>query len=85
MKVRAEKTAQYTIRGIPPRSINGSAKRAAQLKQSLNQVIVDELTRATVGRPRRSDFSDVVGRWTPDRKFDEALAAQRKIDWAKWK
>ena len=84
MKVQAS-PAQYTIRGIPPEVDRILRKRAAQLKQSLNQVVVDELTRATVGRPRKADFSDVVGRWTPDPAFDEILAAQRRIDRDKWK
>jgi len=48
-------------------------------------VILDELTQATVGRKRKADFSDLVGRWTPDAAFDEILAAQRKIDRDKWK
>ena len=77
--------AQYTIRGIPREVDRELRKRAAHLKQSLNQVVVDELTRATVGRPRKADFSDLVGRWTPDPAFDEILAAQRRIDRDKWK
>jgi len=85
MKVQADQPKQYTIRGIPPEVDQRLRKKAAQLKQSLNQVVVDELTRATGGRPRRSDFSDLVGRWNPDPKFDEILAAQRKIDWDKWR
>src|SRR5207253_1354733 len=60
-------------------------QKALQRKQSLNQVILDELTAATTGRPRRADFSDLVGRWTPDPAFDEILASQRQIDWDKWK
>jgi hypothetical protein len=38
------------------------------------------LTRATVGRLRKTDFSDLVGRWTPDAGFDEIVASQRQID-----
>jgi hypothetical protein len=55
------------------------------LKISLNQLLVDELTRATIGRVRKSDFSELVGQWTPDPAFDEVIAAQRQIDWDKWK
>lgn len=84
MKVRAA-PARYTIRGIPREVDRELRRRAAHLKQSLNQVVVDELTRATVGRPRKADFSDLVGRWTPDPAFDEILAAQRRIDRDKWK
>ena len=32
----------------------------------------------------KADFSDLVGCWIPDPAFDEIIASQRKIDWAKW-
>ena len=76
---------QHTIRGIPREVDRVLRQKAAQRKQSLNQVILDELTVATVGRQQRADFSDLVGRWTPDPAFDEILAAQRQIDWDKWR
>jgi hypothetical protein len=90
MKLQAQLThglevTQYTIRGIPPEVDRALRKKAAQLKLSLNQLVVDELTRATIGRPRKADFSDLVGQWTPDPAFDEMIAAQRQIDWDKWK
>jgi hypothetical protein len=89
MKLQAlqtqEQNVQYTIRGIPPEVDRVLRKKATQLKQSLNQVVVNELTRATIGRPRKSDFSGLVGQWTPDPAFDEIIAAQRQIDWDKWK
>jgi hypothetical protein len=78
MNERAE-SIQYTIRGVPRQVDLVLRQKAAQRKQSLNQVIVDELTRATIGRARKADFSDLVGQWTPDPAFDEILAAQRQI------
>ena len=84
MKQQA-KANQYTIRGVPREVDRILRQKAAQRKQSLNQVILDELTLATVGHKQRADFSDLVGRWTPDPAFDEILAAQRQIDWDKWK
>jgi hypothetical protein len=83
--MQPEEPAQYTIRGIPPEVDRALRKKASELKRSLNQIVVDELTRATVGHPRRSDFSDLVGQWTPDPGFDEVIASQRQIDWDKWK
>ena len=71
---------QYTIRGVPAEVDRMLRQKAARRKQSLNQVILDELTVATPGGQRRADFSDVVGRWIPDPAFDEILAAQRQID-----
>ncbi len=76
---------QYTVRGIPPEVDHVLRKTAERRKQSLNRVIVDELTSATVGEKPKADFSDVVGRWVPDAEFDEILAAQRQIDRDKWK
>ncbi len=84
MKRQAE-VIQYTIRGVSPELDRALRRKAAQRKQSLNQVILDELTAATVGRKKRADFSDLVGQWTPDAAFDEILAAQRQIDTDKWK
>jgi hypothetical protein len=45
---------------------------------------MDELTLSTSGNPLPADFSDLVGRWTPDSEFDEIIAEQRQIDWSKW-
>ncbi len=85
MKAQPKKYAQYTIRGVPPEVDRALRNKATQLKVSLNQLVVDELTRTTIGRTRKSDFSGLVGQWTPDPAFDEVIAAQRQIDWDKWK
>jgi hypothetical protein len=79
------KDIQYTIRGIPPEVDSVLRRKAAKRHQSLNQVIVDELTAATAGLRKREDFRDVVGQWTPDPAFDEVLATQRQIDLDKWR
>jgi len=84
MKEQARKV-QYTIRGVSPEVDRVLRKKAALRKQSLNQVVLDELTAATLQSKRRADFSDLVGRWTPDSAFDEIIAAQRQVDWEKWK
>lgn len=59
--------------------------KAAKQKLSLNQVIVAELAAATTGRHKRTDFSDLVGQWTPDPRFDKVIASQKQIDVDKWK
>ncbi len=84
MEKQAE-SIQYTVRGVPEEVDRALRSKAGQRKQSLNQVILDELTKVTVGRVVRADFSDLVGRWTPDTGFDEIVAAQRQIDPDKWK
>jgi hypothetical protein len=85
MKAQQKKYPQYTIRGVPPEVDRALRNKAAQLKISLNQLLVDELTRTTIGRARKSDFSGLVGQWTPDPAFDEVIASQRQIDRDKWK
>ena len=79
------KSLQYTIRGVPAEVDHALRQKAERRKESLNQVILDELMLATVGNRQRADFSDLVGRWTPDPAFDEILKSQRQIDWDKWK
>jgi len=83
MKKQAK--VQYTIRGVPREVDRALRQKAAHRKQSLNQVIVDELSVAAVGPRQRADFSDLAGRWIPDAAFDQILASQRQIDWDKWK
>jgi len=84
MKVQ-EEPIQYTIRGVPREVDRALRQKAARRKQSLNKVILEELTQATIGGRPKVDFSDITGKWTPDPAFDEILAAQRQIDWDKWK
>ena len=46
---------QYTIRGVPREVGRILRQRAKQRGESLNQLLVHELTVATVGRPKRAD------------------------------
>jgi hypothetical protein len=82
---RQARDIQYTVRGVPPEVDRALRKKAARRKQSLNQIIVDELTAATTVGRKRADFSDLLGQWTPDPGFDEIVAGQRQIDADKWK
>jgi plasmid stability protein len=85
MNKQARSTVDYTIRGIPPEVDQALRAKAARQKQSLNRVVLDELTRALIDNPVKADFSDLVGRWVPDPAFDEMIASQRQIDVEKWK
>jgi hypothetical protein len=79
------RNVQYTIRGVPAEVDAVLRKRASRRKLSLNQVVIEELRRATIGREQRADFTDLVGKWTPDPGFDDVIASQRQIDRSKWK
>jgi len=76
---------QYTVRGVPDEVDRVLRDRAARQKISVNQLIIDELTKATIGRRQIADFSDLVGRWTPDKEFDEIVEGQRTVDPDDWK
>lgn len=84
MKKIAKMFLNYTIRGIPAEVDRVLRLKAEQRKQSLNRVVLDELSRAVIGKTVKADFSDLVGKWTADPTFDEIVASQRKIDNAKW-
>jgi hypothetical protein len=75
---------QYTIRGIPEEVGRALKQRARLRKMSVNQLIVEELTKATIGHTLHADFSDLVGRWAPDEAFDEILESQRQVHAEDW-
>lgn len=75
---------QYTVRGVPSEVDRALRDRATRQRRSINQVIIDELIKATVGRRQVADFSDLVGRWQPDPAFDEIVGGQRTIDPGDW-
>ena len=83
--MKQQEAIQYTLRGVP-REVDQALRRKAKLrKQSLNQLILQELAKATTGAERHEDFSDLVGKWSTDAGFDKVVDAQRPIDWEKWK
>ena len=85
MKMHADKEhVQYSVRGIPREVDRVLRARAAKRHISLNQAVVDELVRATIGRSQRADFSDLVGKWQADPQFDAILKDQRRIDRKEW-
>ncbi len=80
MKVKPPKL-QYTIRGVPAEADSALKQEAKRQNRSLNQLLIDELSKLATSATQKADFSDLVGRWTPDPGFDEILASQRQIDW----
>lgn len=76
---------QYTLRGVPSHVDAKLKELAAQQGKSLNQFLVEELSRAAGEPLRRVDFSDLCGAWAPDVAMDEIFDSQRQIDWEKWR
>lgn len=84
--MRARKAVwQYTVRGVPREVDAALRKKAKRLGCSLNQLLLEELTQASVGTARKAEFGDLVGKWKPDPAFDEVIASQRKVDPEKWR
>ena len=52
--------------GVPQEVDRALRRKAARRKQSLNQIIIEELMAATTGVRQRADFHDIAGQWAPD-------------------
>ena len=79
---------QYTIRNIPDNLDAVLRGTAREQGKSLNEVTVEALVRGaglTGQRTLRRDLSDIIGTWEEDSAFDEAIAAQDKVDEEMWK
>ena len=79
---------QYTVRKVP-RTVDKAIRRRARARgQSLNQVAVEALA-SGLGVEKSDmpvrDLSDIAGTWADDPTFDAALAAQDRVDRARWK
>jgi hypothetical protein len=81
--------AQYTLRGVPPRTDAALRRLAKQTGASLNEVAVSLLNQAadpeSANAPRHHDLDGLSGSWTADPRFDEALAVFEEIDPKLWK
>jgi hypothetical protein len=79
---------QYTVRGIPPTLDAALRQRARASRKSLNEAAIDALAEGAglVGAPRkRRNLSDIAGTWRADKAFEDALAAQDRVDEDIWK
>lgn len=79
---------QYTVRGIPPALDVALRQRARASRKSLNEAAIDALAEGAglVGAPRkRRNLSDIAGTWKAEKAFDDAIAAQDRIDEDVWK
>ncbi|MGH9417903.1 MAG: hypothetical protein ACRD01_14880 [Terriglobales bacterium] len=74
----------HTVRGLSADVVRRLHQMAAARSISLNRLMVEQLTAAAGGELRWADFSDLVGRWQPDRAMDDALDALRQVDAELW-
>jgi len=88
-------TIQYTIRGIPP-EVDAKLRRLASLRnQSLNRVVIEQLSSNKLNSTKTSthivkskvntDFDDLFGNITPlEPEVEAAISSQRVVyskDW----
>jgi hypothetical protein len=79
---------QYTLRNVPAFLDRVFRRRARERGASLNEVVLEALTRdagLTAERVRRRDLRDLAGQWRDDPEFDQALREQDSVDAALWR
>ena|ERR1700730_10067 len=79
---------QYTVRGIPTSLDSALRERARVAGKSLNEAAIEALAEGAglTGAPRkRRNLAHIAGTWKTDKGFDEALAAQDRVDEDLWK
>ncbi len=83
----ADRTRQYTIRGIPPDVDAALRRKAHRRKVSLNRLLVEELIQASGSRAQQKlrSLEGIAGRWQEDTEFDQVLTEQRRVDQDLWK
>jgi plasmid stability protein len=81
-----------TIRNFPPEVSRAIQKRAQEKKMSINKAVVSLLEDAISGSVRKPkklyhDLDHLAGTWTAGeaKRFNQALAEQRKIDPEMWR
>lgn len=89
MKKNAGDSTQFTVRNVPGHVANALRDKAKKQKKSLNSMLVEALSgQAGVGdsgEPVFHDLDHLAGKWVEDPEFDEAIAAQDRIDESLWK
>ena len=81
-------TVQYTIRGIPERINRYLRKKAKNEHKSLNQVIIECITRGlglTEDKVYYHDLDELAGTWHEDPDFDAVIEEMDRIDPELWK
>jgi hypothetical protein len=79
---------QYTLRAIPKTLDAALRRRAKQESKSLNTVAVEALARGLDLSPTPVEFADLdslIGSWSEDPAFDNAVADFSRVDPADWK
>ena len=88
-RISSRDTTQFTVRNVPAHVAGALRSKANKSGESLNGTLVEALSRqAGVGdsdEPVFHDLDYLAGKWEEDPDFDEAIAAQDRIDEPLWK
>ncbi len=80
--------AQYTIRNVPKALDRELREEAKKRGMSLNEAAIDAIRRGlgiTESEVEYSDMDDLIGTWKKDKRFEQALADQDKVDEDLWR
>jgi len=80
---------QFTVRNVPEHVARALRRKAEESNQSLNKTLIEALARQAGTEegeePAFHDLDHLAGKWEEDPEFDEAIAAQDKVDESLWK
>ncbi|MHB1158200.1 MAG: FitA-like ribbon-helix-helix domain-containing protein [Phycisphaerales bacterium] len=86
---RRSKTMRYDVRNIPPAVDKVLRARARREGKSLNQVVLETLSRVSpvsgAASGKKRDLSRYAGTWRPDRECERVLDEFNEIDPDIWK
>ena len=86
--MRDKQSVQYTIRSIPERINRHLRKKAKAEHKSLNQVVIECITRGlglSGEKVYYHDLDDLAGTWQTDPEFDKVMEEMDRIDPELWK
>jgi hypothetical protein len=83
----AEPPVQYTVRGVPAHVDKALRRKAQERRTSLNELLRDTLIKEAEGTRESvyTDLDSLAGSWVDIPGFDDALAAQDRVDEGLWR
>jgi len=88
-RISPKDTTQFTVRNVPAHVARALRSKAKRSSKSINSTLVEALTRQAgtedSEEPIFHDLDFLAGKWEEDPDFDEAIAAQDRIDESLWR
>jgi hypothetical protein len=86
--MKAKNGVQYTLRQVPPALDEALRRKSRQEGKSMNQTAIEVLHAGLTLNGEgvlHKDLDFMIGSWVEDKAFDEAIAAQDRVDEGLWK